>query len=111
MHIGYFLYVYARRDINIYFNNYVFFSHIVCFQYVFQSIFILLLGPFVFFNIQKTKYLQLLTSGMRWLAFTIMIVYALKNLIIHGTQGNPPAANIMGKFIHNCNIYTFSVFD
>ena len=37
---------------------------------------------------------------MRWLAFTIMIVYALKNLIIHGAQGDPPAANIMGKFIH-----------
>lgn len=25
------------------------------------------MGPFVFFNVQKTKYLQLLTSGMRWL--------------------------------------------
>mgnify|MGYP004591844743 CR=1 FL=1 len=80
-------------------------SFLISFQYVFQSIFILLLGPFVFFNIQKTKYLQLLTSGMRWLAFTIMIVYALKNLIIHGVQGNPPAANIMGKFIYLIIIY------
>lgn len=25
------------------------------------------MGPFVFFNVQKTKYLQLFTSGMRWL--------------------------------------------
>ncbi|CAD1469859.1 unnamed protein product, partial [Heterotrigona itama] len=75
---------------------------------IFLSIFILLLGPFVFFNIQKTKYLQLLTSGMRWLAFTIMIVYALKNLIIHGAQGNPPAANIMGiPTLFGACIYSF----
>ncbi|XP_068973834.1 transmembrane protein 104 homolog isoform X1 [Bombus flavifrons] len=75
---------------------------------MFLTIFILLLGPFVFFNIQKTKYLQLLTSGMRWLAFTIMIVYALKNLIIHGAQGDPPAANIMGiPSLFGACIYSF----
>ncbi|XP_076664199.1 transmembrane protein 104 isoform X2 [Andrena cerasifolii] len=66
---------------------------------IFLTVFVLLLGPFVFFNIQKTEYLQLLTSAMRWLAFTIMIVYALKNLFMHGPQGNPPAANIVVKSI------------
>ncbi|XP_075897531.1 transmembrane protein 104 isoform X2 [Nelusetta ayraudi] len=35
---------------------------------VFLSIFTLLLGPFIFFNAQKTKYLQILTSLMRWMA-------------------------------------------
>ncbi|XP_076629098.1 transmembrane protein 104 homolog [Colletes latitarsis] len=75
---------------------------------IFLSIFVLLLGPFVFFNIQKTKYLQLLTSAMRWLAFTIMIVYALKNLFIHGAQGNPPAANIIGiPTLFGACIYSF----
>ncbi|XP_006611211.1 hydroxyacylglutathione hydrolase, mitochondrial-like isoform X2 [Apis dorsata] len=73
---------------------------------IFLSIFIFLLGPFVFFNIQKTKYLQLLTSAMRSLAFTIMIVYALKNLFIHGPQGNPPAANIMAKNISTNGFYS-----
>ncbi|XP_016768696.2 uncharacterized protein LOC552568 isoform X1 [Apis mellifera] len=73
---------------------------------IFLSIFIFLLGPFVFFNIQKTKYLQLLTSAMRSLAFTIMIVYALKNLFIHGPQGNPPAANIMAKSIPTNGFYS-----
>ncbi|XP_016914617.1 transmembrane protein 104 homolog isoform X3 [Apis cerana] len=75
---------------------------------IFLSIFIFLLGPFVFFNIQKTKYLQLLTSAMRSLAFTIMIAYALKNLFIHGPQGNPPAANIMGiPSLFGACIYSF----
>ncbi|XP_031771883.1 transmembrane protein 104 homolog isoform X2 [Apis florea] len=75
---------------------------------IFLSIFIFLLGPFVFFNIQKTKYLQVLTSAMRSLAFTIMIVYALKNLFIHGPQGNPPAANIMGiPSLFGACIYSF----
>lgn len=64
---------------------------------IFLTVFVLSLGPFVFFNIQKTKYLQLLTSAMRWLAFTIMIVYAVKNLFIHGPQGNPPVASVVGK--------------
>lgn len=32
-----------------------------------QAIFTLLLGPFTFFDVQKTKYLQILTSLMRWI--------------------------------------------
>ncbi|TNN27705.1 Transmembrane protein 104 [Liparis tanakae] len=32
-----------------------------------DSVFALLLGPFTFFNAQKTKYLQILTSLMRWI--------------------------------------------
>ncbi|XP_031836958.1 transmembrane protein 104 homolog [Nomia melanderi] len=75
---------------------------------IFLTTFVLLLGPFVFVNVQKTKYLQLLTSTMRWLAFTIMIVYALKNLIIHGAQGNPSAANIVGiPSLFGACIYSF----
>ncbi|XP_054012353.1 transmembrane protein 104 homolog [Hylaeus anthracinus] len=75
---------------------------------MFLTTFVLLLGPFVFFNIQKTKYLQLLTSAMRWLAFTIMIAYAVKNLFIHGAQGNPPAANIIGiPSLFGACIYSF----
>ncbi|XP_034174426.1 transmembrane protein 104 homolog isoform X2 [Osmia lignaria lignaria] len=72
---------------------------------IFLSMFVFLLGPFVFFNIQRTKYLQFLTSGMRWLAFTIMIVYAVKNLIIHGAQGNPPTANIMARSFSTNGFY------
>ncbi|KAJ3601356.1 hypothetical protein NHX12_032327 [Muraenolepis orangiensis] len=43
---------------------------------VFLSVFTLLLGPFTFFNAQKTKYLQILTSLMRW--------------IVAESQGTPP---------------------
>ena len=32
-----------------------------------QAIVTLILGPFAFFNVQKTKYLQMLTSVMRWI--------------------------------------------
>lgn len=34
--------------------------------FYFQTIFTILMGPFVFFNVQKTKYLQILTTGLRW---------------------------------------------
>lgn len=74
--------------------------------FVFQTIFVVLLGPFAFFNVQKTKYLQMLTSVMRWLAFSIMILYAVNKLIIDGPQGNPSRANTAGKI----NISRFFVF-
>lgn len=54
------------------------------------------MGPFVFFNVQKTKYLQLFTTGMRWLAFTIMISMAIHLLIARGAQGHPPAFDVTG---------------
>ncbi|XP_011301373.1 transmembrane protein 104 homolog [Fopius arisanus] len=63
---------------------------------IFLTTFVLVLGPFVFFNIQKTKYLQLVTSVMRWLAFGIMIAYAVRVLMVSGAQNSPPAANILG---------------
>ncbi|XP_046815676.1 transmembrane protein 104 homolog isoform X2 [Vespa crabro] len=75
---------------------------------IFLTIFIFMLGPFVFVNVQKTKYLQLLTSAMRWLAFTIMIVYAVRKLAIDGPQGNPPLANISGiPSLFGACVYSF----
>nr|KAF6459388.1 transmembrane protein 104 [Rousettus aegyptiacus] len=35
--------------------------------HIYLAIFTLLLGPFAFFDVQKTKYLQILTSLMRWI--------------------------------------------
>ncbi|KAM9750090.1 transmembrane protein 104 isoform 4-T6 [Dama dama] len=35
---------------------------------IYLAVFTLLLGPFTFFDVQKTKYLQILTSLMRWIA-------------------------------------------
>lgn len=34
---------------------------------LYLAAFTLLLGPFTFFNVQKTKYLQIMTSLMRWI--------------------------------------------
>ncbi|KAB0367032.1 hypothetical protein FD755_020356, partial [Muntiacus reevesi] len=63
---------------------------------LFLAIFTLLLGPFTFFDVQKTKYLQILTSLMRWIAFAIMIVLALVR-IAHGRgEGRPPLADLSG---------------
>uniref|UniRef100_A0A1L8DEM4 Putative amino acid transporter n=3 Tax=Nyssomyia neivai TaxID=330878 RepID=A0A1L8DEM4_9DIPT len=50
----------------------------------------LLLGPFVFFNVQKTKYIQILTVIFRWCAFTAMIAMAVARLIEDGVQAHPP---------------------
>lgn len=54
------------------------------------------MGSFAFFNVQKTKYLQYLTSAMRWLAFIIMIIFAIQKIIANGPQGNPAAVNLSG---------------
>ncbi|KAJ8389160.1 hypothetical protein AAFF_G00123660 [Aldrovandia affinis] len=63
---------------------------------VFLSIFTLLLGPFTFFSAQKTKYLQILTSVMRWVAFSMMIVLALIRIGKGKGAGHPPVAEISG---------------
>ncbi|XP_067935560.1 transmembrane protein 104-like [Watersipora subatra] len=43
-------------------------------------LFALCLGPFTFFNVQKTTALQLLTTFLRWFSFGSMIVLALVEL-------------------------------
>ncbi|CAF4899969.1 unnamed protein product [Pieris macdunnoughi] len=71
------------------------FTRIDCYRVALLTFFAAM-GPFVFFNVQKTKYLQLFTSGMRWLAFVIMISMAIHLLIKHGPQGKPPAFDFTG---------------
>ncbi|GLD48880.1 transmembrane protein 104 [Lates japonicus] len=63
---------------------------------VFLSVFTVLLGPFTFFNAQKTKYLQILTSFMRWIAFTMMIILALIRIGKGTGEGRPPVASLSG---------------
>lgn len=58
------------------------------------TVFIMVVGPFSYFNLQKTKYLQIFTSSMRWCSFLIMINIALVTIIKVGSQGHPPAASI-----------------
>ncbi|XP_062936898.1 transmembrane protein 104 isoform X1 [Cynocephalus volans] len=75
---------------------------------IFLAVFTLLLGPFTFFDVQKTKYLQILTSLMRWIAFTIMIVLALVR-IGHGQgEGHPPLADLSGvRNLFGVCVYSF----
>ncbi|XP_071256866.1 transmembrane protein 104-like isoform X3 [Salvelinus alpinus] len=77
---------------------------------VFLSIFTVMLGPFVFFDAQKTKYLQILTSLMRWIGlglwpllgifisvtFTMMIILALIRIGKGRGEGHPRMAQISG---------------
>uniref|UniRef100_A0A8C0GXT3 Transmembrane protein 104 n=1 Tax=Chelonoidis abingdonii TaxID=106734 RepID=A0A8C0GXT3_CHEAB len=63
---------------------------------VYLATFTLLLGPFTFFNVQKTKYLQIMTSLMRWIAFVIMIILALIRIGKGEGEGHPPLAQLSG---------------
>lgn len=58
-----------------------------------QAVFAVALGPFTFFNVQKTKYLQLFTTVTRWLgkmkkhtcyilSVTVLMPYIFKLLIL-----------------------------
>ena len=59
------------------------------------AIFVFALGPFAFFNVTKTKYLQLLTTIMRWMAFIAMITLALIRLS-KGFVYKPPVSEFSG---------------
>ncbi|XP_056634667.1 transmembrane protein 104 homolog [Diorhabda carinulata] len=61
---------------------------------LFVTGFALLVGPFAYFNVQKTKYLQLFTICIRWLAFFIMVTLASIRLLKLGPQGHPDLINL-----------------
>ncbi|KAH8379897.1 hypothetical protein KR009_007832 [Drosophila setifemur] len=75
---------------------------------VFLIGFTLIFGPFVAFNVQKTKYLQILTGAFRWIAFTLMICISLKLLLTNGPRGHPATFNLHGipSLFGSC-VYSF----
>ncbi|XP_024902895.1 transmembrane protein 104 isoform X3 [Pteropus alecto] len=76
--------------------------------HIYLAVFTLLLGPFAFFDVQKTKYLQILTSLMRWIAFAIMIVLALVRIGRGQGQGHPPLADFSGvRNLFGVCVYSF----
>ncbi|KAM3846371.1 transmembrane protein 104 [Vipera latastei] len=75
---------------------------------IYLAVFTLLLGPFTFFNVQKTKYLQIMTSLMRWLAFVIMIIVALLRIAKGQGEGHPPLAQLSGvRNLFGVCVYSF----
>lgn len=75
---------------------------------VFLIGFTLIFGPFAAFNVQKTKYLQMLTAVFRWLAFTLMICISLKLLFTTGAKGHPATFNVYGiPSLFGACVYSF----
>ncbi|KAK5642650.1 hypothetical protein RI129_008817 [Pyrocoelia pectoralis] len=75
---------------------------------IFVTLFVILVGPFSYLNVEKTKYLQILTSSMRWIAFTIMITIAIAEMIQYKPQGSPPLINFSGTpALIGASIYSF----
>jgi len=67
-----------------------------------------LLGPFAFFNVQKTKYIQITTVCFRWLAFIVMITIALVKIVMIGSKGKPLIVNYNGlPALFGASIYSF----
>jgi len=76
---------------------------------IFLYIFMVLLGPFTFFNVQKTKFLQIATSIFRWLAISIMIGIASYRVIEGDGKGHPIiGGNVHGlPMLFGCSIFSF----
>lgn len=76
--------------------------------------FTVLMSPWVFLNVSKTKHLQFLTMTLRWLSFLIMISIATYKLIFPDIDNpnyikpNPPRANFHEiPFLVGSCIYSF----
>ena len=59
------------------------------------AVFVGVVGPFAFCNVTKTKYLQIFTTLMRWLAFGSMVSLAVVRLS-KNFRGHPPVADFAG---------------
>jgi len=72
------------------------------------SVFFVLQLPFVFFNAQKTKWLQIITSALRWISFLMMISIAIWRAATREKALHPPLANIEGiPTLFGASIYSF----
>uniref|UniRef100_A0A8C0BCA3 Transmembrane protein 104 n=1 Tax=Buteo japonicus TaxID=224669 RepID=A0A8C0BCA3_9AVES len=77
-------------------------------KFILLAAFTLLLGPFTFFNVQKTKYLQIMTSLMRWIAFILMIILALIRISRGQAEGHPSMAQLSGiRNLFGVCVYSF----
>lgn len=61
---------------------------------IYVGIVVFVLCPLVFMNLQKTKWLQMVTTCMRWAAFGVMIVWSIQKLAVQGPQGTHVFANV-----------------
>lgn len=61
---------------------------------LFVGLVVVLLCPLVFMNLQKTKWLQMLTTFMRWSAFAIMIGWSIVKLVSDGPKGSHTLVNV-----------------
>lgn len=72
--------------------------------------FALIIGPFSYFNVQKTKYFQMATTSMRWFAFSIMIALASIRLVRGGVDdiGEPVPFQVHGvPALIGASVYSF----
>lgn len=73
-----------------------------------------LVGPFVFFNMQKTKFIQMVSTVVRWLAFILMISLASAKIADNSSQSvhvkQPDLVNLsyLPNFVGIC-IYAFMI--
>ncbi|ENN70910.1 transmembrane protein 104 homolog isoform X1 [Dendroctonus ponderosae] len=75
---------------------------------IYVALFGLFVGPFTYFNVQKTKYLQIFTISVRWIAFSIMLSLAVFRLATYGQQGRPSLVNIAEvPALAGSSIYSF----
>ena len=78
-------------------NSYLFRIYTISYR-LYIVLFILLLGPLIFFDLSKSKWLQLITAILRNIAFLMMIIIAFIHIGM-GNKAKPPIANF--QFIPN----------
>ena len=76
---------------------------------IYVAVFIALLGPFAYFNLTKTKYLQVGTSVMRWMAFITMICLAVLRMTDASVEhGSPPVVELSTTpMVFGVSVYAF----
>jgi hypothetical protein len=75
---------------------------------IFGAVVLLTLVPFAYFDVSKTKYMQIMTTLFRWGSFITMIVLAAIALGHGRGRGNPSKLSISGlPNLFGVSVYSF----
>jgi hypothetical protein len=78
--------------------------------YIYLAIFILCIGPFTFFNMSKTKLMQITTTVLRYIGFGFMVSLAIVKIFEGDDEGRHVKSPLIANFSQFPNLFGVALY-